>query len=208
MNSRLWTPISTAIAIAFGLIVLLGYFVDLDLLINLRMIFLRWFVILAAIALLVGIANLFSVHWRRVTSRQPGGFYSFLLIISLLATLVIVGFFGPTAGPSLWIFNYIQVPIESSLLALLAVVLAYAGARVLRRRTNLFTLIFVGTVLVVLLGSASLPGVVIPGLSELRAWIAEVPAVAGSRGIILGVALGTIATGLRVLMGVDRPYGG
>jgi hypothetical protein len=25
---------------------------------------------------------------------------------------------------------------------------------------------------------------------------------------LLGVALGTIATGLRILMGADRPYGG
>jgi hypothetical protein len=25
---------------------------------------------------------------------------------------------------------------------------------------------------------------------------------------LLGVALGTVATGIRILMGVDRPYGG
>jgi hypothetical protein len=28
------------------------------------------------------------------------------------------------------------------------------------------------------------------------------------RGIIIGVALGTIATGVRVLAGFDRPYSG
>ena len=33
-----------------------------------------------------------------------------------------------------------------------------------------------------------------------------VPALAGTRGIILGVALGTVVTGLRLLMGIDRPY--
>jgi hypothetical protein len=33
-----------------------------------------------------------------------------------------------------------------------------------------------------------------------------VPTLAGVRGILLGVALGTIATGLRVLMGAERPY--
>ncbi len=31
---------------------------------------------------------------------------------------------------------------------------------------------------------------------------------AGARGILLGVALGSVTTGLRILMGVDRPYGG
>jgi hypothetical protein len=30
----------------------------------------------------------------------------------------------------------------------------------------------------------------------------------GARGLLIGIALGTLLTGLRVLMGVDRPYGG
>jgi len=30
----------------------------------------------------------------------------------------------------------------------------------------------------------------------------------GARGILIGVALGSLLTGLRVLFGFDRPYGG
>jgi prolyl-tRNA editing enzyme YbaK/EbsC (Cys-tRNA(Pro) deacylase) len=30
----------------------------------------------------------------------------------------------------------------------------------------------------------------------------------GARGLLIGIALGTLLTGLRVLFGVDRPYGG
>ena len=30
----------------------------------------------------------------------------------------------------------------------------------------------------------------------------------GARGILIGVALGTLTTGLRILFGADRPYGG
>lgn len=29
---------------------------------------------------------------------------------------------------------------------------------------------------------------------------------AGARGILLGIALGSLLTGLRVLLGIDRPY--
>jgi hypothetical protein len=29
----------------------------------------------------------------------------------------------------------------------------------------------------------------------------------GARGLLIGIALGTLLTGLRVLFGVDRPYG-
>lgn len=206
--SRLRTSISVSIAIAVGLIVLLGYFIDIPVLINLRVIFLQWAVILAAIALIVGVLNLANVHWKKINSSQPGGFYSTFLILALLATAVAVAIFRPTGSWSMWIFNNIQVPIESSLMALLAVILAYASARMLSRQINLFSIVFIVTALVVLLGTASLPFMDFPGLSELRAWIERIPAVAGSRGILLGVALGTIATGLRVLMGADRPYGG
>jgi len=51
----------------------------------------------------------------------------------------------------------------------------------------------------------------LPGLygpQSLPSLLAGIPAVAGARGILFGVALGTVATGLRVLMGADRPYGG
>jgi len=69
--------------------------------------------------------------------------------------------------------------------------------------------IFILTAFLILLGTAPLYGFGdIPLLNGLRRWIAQVPAMAGARGILIGVALGTIATGLRVLIGADRPYGG
>jgi hypothetical protein len=189
----------------------LGYFVDLDILANLRRILLNWGVALAGVALMVGIANLFTIHWRKFSAGEQGSGYSLILILSLVFTILTVGYFGPTAPWSMWIFNYIQVPIESSLLAILAVTLAYASVRLLRGRPDGFSIVFVAVVLVMLLGTAPLLGVEIPGLygpQSLRALIASVPAVAGVRGILFGVALGTVATGLRILMGVDRPYGG
>jgi hypothetical protein len=198
----------TVIVIAIGLIVLLGFFIDLPILKDLRTIFLRWAIILAAVAMLVGLFNLAAVHWRKMGGRQPGGFYSAVLLISMVVTLVIGLFFGPTSTWSLWIFNYIQVPVESSLMAVLAVVLVYASARLFNRRINLFSFIFLATTLIILVGTATIPGLEIPGLVELRSWISQVPAAGGARGILLGVALGTIATGLRVLIGADRPYGG
>ena len=204
-------PISVSIAIAFGLIVLLGYFVPIPLLTTLRDILLQWGVMLAAVALFVGVGNLIFVHWRKITRNAPGSSYSYIVIISLIASLVVAGLFGPTGYWPMWIFNNIQLPIEMSLIALLPVVLIYAVARLLGRRVSLFSLTFVATVLIVLVGTVPVLGVDIPGLHGplgLRNLIAQVFATAGARGILLGVALGTIATGLRVLMGVDRPYGG
>ncbi|MCK4898497.1 MAG: hypothetical protein KAS38_06960 [Anaerolineales bacterium] len=204
-------PISVAIAIAFGLIVLLGYFINIPILSAFRNVFVQWALMLAAVALLVGVANIFIVHWRKASRREKGASSSIILIISLLITLVVAGYFGPTGSWTMWIFNYIQVPLESSLMALLAIVLVYAGAKLFSRRVNLFTLIFIGTALVMLLGTAPLFGIELPGIhgsNGIKNLISQIPAVAGARGILLGVALGTIATGLRIFLGADRPYGG
>jgi hypothetical protein len=203
--------LSTAIAIVFGLIVLLGYFVEIPSLSKLQQYFLQSTIPVAAIALLVGITNLGIVHWRKASTGGKGSLYSALLIFSLLVTLVIAGYFGPTGDWSLWIFNYIQVPVEGSLMAILTVALALAGVRLLRRRLDVFSLIFLGTGALVLLGTVPLFGIELPGIygpSSFRSLITQIPAVAGARGILLGVALGSIATGLRVLVGADRPYRG
>jgi hypothetical protein len=206
-NLRTW--ILALIATICGGIVLLGYFLELPWLQDLRLMFVDWAVILAAVALLVGVLNLARVHWNRVRSPQKGASQSLVLIVSMLATLVVIIVFGgPTTPWSMWIYDHILLPVETSLLALLAVVLIYAFARMFRRGITFPTLVFAGVVLFVLIGAFSLPGLELPGLRELRAWLTQVWALAGMRGILLGVALGTIATGLRVLLGSDRPYGG
>ena len=202
-------PVSLSIAILAGVLVLAGYFIPVEPIQDLRDLLVQWAVILVAFGLLVGVINLAKVHWSKVQTRQPGSFYSVILLLSLVLTFLVVVYSGPTSPPSMWIFNNIQVPVESSLAALLAVVLAYACVRLLNRRPNTFSIVFVITVLVVLIGTA--PLLVfnnVPMLNQLRSVIVQIPAVAGARGILLGVALGTIAMGLRILMGVDRPYGG
>ncbi len=209
MKTKLRASILAFIAFASGAIVLMGYFLDLYWLQDLRLMFVDWAVILAAVALLVGVLNLARVHWNRVRASQKGSFHSLVLIVSLLATLVIVIVFGgPTTPWSMWIYNHILIPVEASLLALLAVILIYAFARMFHRGVTFPMLIFAGVVVIVLIGSFSLPGLELPVLRELRAWLTQVWALGGVRGILLGVALGTIATGLRILLGSDRPYGG
>jgi hypothetical protein len=201
-------PFSTALAILLGLIVLSSYFISFELLINLREALLEWGLILLAVALLVGIFNLFSVHWKKIITAQRGSPFSMVLIGAMVVTLGVAGWFGQAHPYSLWIFNNTQFPIEASLMALLVIILAFAAFRLLSRRANLLSVIFIITVVVLLLTSGPLFGLQVPGLNELRDWIARVPAAAGARGILLGVALGVIATGLRILMGADRPYRG
>jgi hypothetical protein len=101
------------------------------------------------------------------------------------------------------------VPVEASLMALLSVTLLYASIRLLRRRPDLMSIVFLLAAVLMLAASATLPfGEVVPVSSLLRPWMANVLAMGGMRGLLIGIALGTLTTGLRALFGADRPYGG
>ena len=199
---------NTIIAVISGLFVVLGYFFPTTFG-GIQSTLIGWAIILAAFALLLGIFNLFLVHWKKANSPGKERIYSLVLLISLVLTIVLASISGPTGSLSLWLFNTFQVPVEISLLAVLAVVLLYAGVRLLARRPKWNTILFLVTVLLVLLGTVPLffIGEISP-LTALRDWITQVPAIAGARGLLLGVALGTVATGLRILIGSDHPYGG
>jgi hypothetical protein len=149
-------------------------------------------------------------------SEDENSGYSLILVIALLATLA-VGIFDMvqayiTGNPNFritnWVFTYIQLPIETALLAVTTVSLTYAAASILRKRMDVFSITFFFVVLLVLLGSFSIPPATVPLLHSIREWILRVPALGGARGLLLGIALGTITTGIRILMGTDRPYGG
>ncbi|OGN73670.1 MAG: hypothetical protein A2X25_15030 [Chloroflexi bacterium GWB2_49_20] len=201
--------ISTSVAIMAGLIVLVGYFFQIPILSDIRNLILDWAVTLAAIMVFIGVLNLLSINNSRIQTKQKGGFYSLILVISLLITLILGLLFKPGHPVMNFIFYSVQLPVERSLMALLAVTLLLASIHLLRRQPNLFSVIFLVTTLLILLGTAPLPFGVLPFFSDiLRPFVAQVLAAAGARGILLGIALATLTTGLRVLFGVDRPYGG
>ena len=200
--------IAAGVAIAAGLLVLFGYFIPAEVLLQIRLVLVQWAIIMAAVAILVGVLNLLGVHWHKIRTRQKGMAYSILLIFSLFITTVL-GIAGGTNNSVLsFVLDAIIIPAEAALMALLAVTLIYASARLLRRRADAMSFIFLGIAIVILLVSAPLPFGKIPGAEVVEWFITQFFAVAGARGILIGVALGALTTGLRVLFGVDRPYGG
>ncbi len=204
---------STVIAIFCGLVVLAGYFVRLPFLLYASNTFLNWAVLLTAFAVLLGIFNLLIVHLGKVAGKQKGAVYSLLLVLAMLGTFAVglmVPLFPKAAPVFDFIFRAFQLPVEASLMALLAVTLTYASIRLLGRRLSAFSVIFILTAILILLGTAPLPFLGgLPWISDsVRPVIAQVLAASGARGILIGVALGALVTGLRVLFGADRPYGG
>ncbi|MGA2112069.1 MAG: hypothetical protein ABSG98_07970 [Anaerolineales bacterium] len=198
--------VSVVVAIGTGLLTLVAYFVPLAPLQAMRAALLQIGAILATVALLLGAGNLLSVHARKIRDGKPGHLYSIFLVISMLSVFIMVTVFGPQSPYSVWIVTQVQQPLEVALTGLLSGVLLIAGVRVMFRRPHWSTYLFFLAAVIVLLGTAPLPFVAIPFLQGFRNWLAQVPAVGGGRGLLLGIALGATATGLRVLLGLDQPY--
>jgi len=204
-----------ALAIAVGLFVLVALLLPVPLLSTIGTYFIDCAVIIAAFALFLGLLNVVRVHLHKIRERTKTWPYSVLLLVALFAVLA-VGLVTLTpsqadqsqpSGPShpvlQWIFANVMAPIQATLGALLAFLTLAAAHRLFRVR-NPASLVLLVVALLVLVGQASFG--LLPVLPQLRDWILDVPALAGMRGILLGVALGTVLTGIRLLLGVERPY--
>jgi hypothetical protein len=98
----------------------------------------------------------------------------------------------------------VQVSVESALAGLIVFALVYGAYRMMRRRVTWSAVLFTLALLIILIGALPLPQV--GWLTQLRGWLLAVPVSAGARGILLGIALATVVTGVRVLIGQDRSY--
>ncbi|GAB4149070.1 MAG: hypothetical protein Fur0021_09740 [Candidatus Promineifilaceae bacterium] len=166
---------------------------------------LSWASFLAAVAVILGALNLLLIHLRRV---WRGNVYSAALVLSLLAVLAmpLTDRLGWTQDGAAQLFAWVQAPLEAALAALLVFFLLFAGMRLMRRGQRVWTVLFLLTAILVLLGSAPLPGAVGSFFVALRQMISGVVVNAGMRGILIGVALGAITMSLRLLAGAERPY--
>jgi len=202
-------PFATAVAIVIGLLVLAGYIVPIPILVSLRTLLLGWAVILVAVATVVGIINLARVHWNKAIRGEGRDYYSLIFLVAFFLTIVAGAVLGPTNPDFQQAVLSIQVPAESSLMALLAIVLAYASLRLLQNRKGILAVLFVfSAVIFLFLSSGLLAGAdAVSPFKEIIGLLNRLP-VAGARGILLGIALGSLVAGLRILMGADRPYRG
>jgi hypothetical protein len=234
MKIKLFNWLATIIAVVFGGLTLLGYFVDVPPLRDARLTLVGIASLLLAWAALSGALNIFLVHLKRLQSSKPGWLYSGFVVLGFLFAIAInlvplVNLVAPTpmlegwrmsAGnpANMWLLNGVISPVSGALAGMIAFFLILAGYRLLQRRFTLLSLSFAVAAGIALVGMIPLPALV-PDLTitvgdttqPLRTlawtWVTQVPATAGARGLLLGIALGTIATGLRHLIGLDRPYG-
>ncbi|MBN1680077.1 MAG: hypothetical protein JW966_07280 [Anaerolineae bacterium] len=212
---RLLDILSTVTVISLGLVTVIGLLSDRDSTAGEMAGFLIQLVaLISALAVLVGIVNLLAVHTGRIRHTEYGWPYSLIVLLAAVAVVVLriidraEGWSGDLEGEtvSLRVFEAVQVSLESALMGLLVFFLVYAAYRLMRRDVTVWNVLFLAAIVVVLVGWIPLENM--DALGDVRDWLVRVPVSAGARGILIGVGLGTVTVGVRVLLGQDRSYRG
>jgi len=193
-----------------------------------------YFDIIATFAFILGGGNLLKVHADTIYRQRSGWGYSAICLIGFFITMVIgllkfgavngrivVGWPGDWKGdiadPAIWfssIYEYVFKPLAATMFALLAFYVASASYRAFRAKNVEATVLLVASFIILLgrtfIGKAvsfwvpiNRPGPDIPRLAE---WVMDYPTRAGQRAIMIGIALGIVATSLKIILGIDRTY--
>ena len=178
-----------------------------------------WAIIIIAASFFLGTANVARLNAQKIARRERDWPYSIALLAGL-GFMIVLGFgFGITddKGAGARIFNrlflYAYTPMQATMFALLAFYIASAAFRSFRVRSVEATLLAVTAVLVMIgrvpIGAAISEALHLPHamtLESVQAWIMDVPNLAAKRAILIGAALGAIATGLKIVLGIEQNY--
>ena len=186
--------------------------------------------IVAAAAFGLGLVNLIQVHLPKVLNREKEWGYNAVLLISLIIMLAAGLIGGPNRLESgqvyQWIYDYFLIPLNATMFSLLAFYIASAAFRAFRAR-NLDASVLLISACIVMLARVPVGEFIGSGISNGLAsifgpwlqtylpenwliyfmnWIMDGPNVAARRAIFVGAALGAVATGLRVILGIERSH--
>ena len=178
-------------------------------------------VIVVAFGYVLGGANALRVNFEMIYKKKPDWQYKIVLVVSLV-TMVVVGYlegrrFQDPGTHFTWLYDRLYVPMQATMFALLAFFIASAAFRAFRIRT-LEAGLLAAAALIVMVGRVPIgnwatgwikdlpPWTHWMQLPSIQEWIMAIPQNAAKRAILIGAALGVMATGLRVILGIERSY--
>ncbi|MGC9365473.1 MAG: hypothetical protein ACP5FK_00310 [bacterium] len=194
------------ITFASGFLIIMSFFIPHYPVGELTNIMKEWYMVVAVFAMILGILNLFKVNAHKLIKLKPGWWYA-LILISALIFMIIAGWIGGMEEGSWFdfLFKFVYTPLNATMFSLLAFFVASASFRAFRARNIDAGLLLIAAILV-MLGRVPLGNLISSYLPVIQSWIMEYPNTAGQRAIMIGAALGVIATSLRIIIGIERSY--
>ena len=199
------------ITLVAGLFCLIGFFVPHPAVRSWYDDIQQWVIVIVGATYVLGVANLLRVNLGQVSQRARDWPFKVVLLIGILATSI-VGFsegthyLDPTSKFT-WIYNTFYSAMSSTMFSLLAFFIASAAFRAFRIRTMEALLLAIAA-FILMIGRVPIGNAIHPAIPAAADWLMEVPQNAAKRGILIGAALGVMATGIRLILGMERAYGG
>jgi len=190
---------------AFGALMIADYFLKVDIIQKTAGEVLGWVLVIAGAALLLASLNLVKVQIINITQKRRGWQYSIVVVAAYVAMVFTGLMYGKNSASYKFLFNDVMAPVGTTLNACMIFFISSASYRSFRARNYQAAVLLVAAALV-LLGGAPAGAVVHSRLPAIRDWFLEVATVAGNRGIVLASAIGTIALGFKVLLGIDKGH--
>jgi len=198
-----------------GITLIVVYFIPHPPLSGLRDLFSDWYNVIAAFAIYLGILNLLKNSGDKIYKKKKGWGFSVVIILGFLL-ITIVGLasgsrFGDIGTSFYYIYDRIYFPLMATMFAILAFFIGSASYRAFRARNKEATMLLLAA-FIVMLGRVPIGYYLSSWLPEgwrlgnIADWIMDVPQTAGQRAVMIGVALGTVSTSLRVILGIERAF--
>lgn len=179
-----------------------GYYIDVPLISTINKELTDWVTIMVNIALGTGLIALILYHKRKIAQKSKGYQLSFIIFIAIVAMFVAM-YSGPEISG--WLYGTIFVSMQTAIICFalfFEVSGAYRAFRV--RNIEAFLLMISGFILI--MNFAPVYESMFPAFGDIPRWILSVPAMGASRGILIGVGIGTIAIAVRILLGYEKLY--
>lgn len=169
---------------------------------------LRWLIVVATFAVVLATGSLITHHTRKVRRQDTGWGYSLVTLLALVG-MSIAGFATGTRPGTLFnkLFLNVQVPMQSTMFGILAFYIASAAYRAFRARSKEATLLLLSAFLL-MVSAVSFVNYYFPHINAISEWLLMVPNMASQRGILFGVFLGTLATSIKIILGIERGWMG
>lgn len=190
-----------------GILMIVQFFIPHPISVAFYRGFLNWFTAMVLFALIIGIGTLLHRHWDKIRKKKQDWQFSIVTIFGFWLMIILGVFWGIDEGSMFMkIFEYVLTPLQATMFSLLAFFIASAAFRAFRARTFEATLLLVAA-LIVMVGRVPLGDRLTFGMaSYLTEWIFRIPNLAAKRGIQMGIALGMIATSLKIIFGIERSW--
>ena len=181
-----------------------GYYLEVPAISTMYSEMFDWILIMSNLALGTGLIA-FTIHHGKRVSKMERGYPMSLIAFASLLLMFVACFASP--GSREYLYANIYTPVSIAVLCFTGFSEISGVYRAFRVR-NIAALILAISGFILLMHFAPLYGFLMPGVGTVATWILDNPAMGASRGIILGIAIGTIALSIRILLGYEKAYTG